>query len=96
MVLGKKTAAPDQARRLTAQQLEQDHADPQLAAALTALSGRLAKGTYTPVGKTRAAMQAILLRREVIKQAREELQKNLDKLEKELEGLEKQVGNKEK
>ena len=63
------------------------HADPQLAAALKAMTARLTDGAFAKVGKGNAVMLAQQARRAELERRRDELRKNIDKLDQELNEL---------
>lgn len=81
-------------KALTDEEIARDLADPQLAAALRAMTAKVTKGEFEKVGKSNAAQNAALERREKIQQEREQLIKNLEKVNKELADLDKSIGEK--
>src|SRR5262249_21580700 len=73
----------------TVEWIEKDQSDPQLAAALKAMAGRLKGKEFPKVGKPQAALLAETARREELQRRREGLQKELEKVNKELNDLPK-------
>jgi hypothetical protein len=74
--------------KATIESVEKDQSDPQLAAALKSMIGRL-KGEFPKVGKPVAALVADLARREELERRRDALQKEMEKVNKELKELQK-------
>ena len=81
-------------RPLTPERIAEEHADPQLAASLRAMIGKVTTGEMPRVGKSVTDMKARLARVEEIRKRRDELMKNLDHLNRELADLEKGEGEK--
>jgi hypothetical protein len=75
---------------VTPRVLEEEHADPQLAAALRTLVARLTGGEFIPVGRPGAAGEAARL--EELRGRREELLRNLRRLEGDIEELQQTLG----
>jgi carboxyl-terminal processing protease len=87
---GKGAAAP---ARLTPNVLEEQYADPQLAAAQRTLVAKLTGGEFLKVGQANPAYDAPA-RLETLRQQREALLKDLQKLDSEIEAARKGAGKK--
>jgi carboxyl-terminal processing protease len=83
---------PKGAGRLTAKIIEEQHADPQLAAALRTMVAKLTGGEFIKVGKDNALLLDHVLRIEEMRQRREQLLQNLKTLEREIADLQQVVG----
>jgi carboxyl-terminal processing protease len=90
-VLGPK-GEPAARPEVTADWLETEQADPQLAAALKALSSRLATGEFAKVSQLTAAQIEQFLKREDLHRRRQAVLENLERLKGELAELEKEAG----
>ncbi len=75
--------------KVTVEWIEKEQSDPQLAAALKAMAGRLKGKEFPKVGKPMAALLAETARREELLRKRESLQKEVEKVNKELSELPK-------
>jgi hypothetical protein len=75
--------------KVTSEWIEKEQSDPQLAAALKAMVGRLKGKEFPKVGKPQAALLAETARREELERKREALQKEMEKVNKELNDLPK-------
>ena len=87
-----KEDQPKRPARLTAQIIEDQHADPQLAAALRTMVARLTGGEFIKVGKDNALLVDHVLRIQEMRQRREQLLSNLKTLEREIADLQQVVG----
>jgi carboxyl-terminal processing protease len=83
---------PTKQEKVTPQALEDQYADPQLAAALRAMTSKLTTGAFEKVGKSNAVMLATLGRLEEARKRREQLLKSLEQVNQEVADLEKTVG----
>jgi carboxyl-terminal processing protease len=79
---------------VTPEMIEKDLADPQLAAGLRAVLGKLDKGEWPIVGKSNASELAKLTKKQGLIRQRELLQERLTEIEKELGKLEEAPGDK--
>jgi carboxyl-terminal processing protease len=86
-VVGRPPAAAAAPRAVTPAWLEEQEHDPQLAAALKALSSRLQTGNYTKVSTLTAAQIQQFLKRDEIEQRRDVAAKNLQRIDEELAAL---------
>jgi carboxyl-terminal processing protease len=87
---------PAEAPKVTPAVVRERYADPQLAAGLETLTAKLTDGAFVKVGKSDAALQAHLAKREEVRKRRDALLKDLDRLNKELADLEKTIGEEKK
>jgi carboxyl-terminal processing protease len=78
---GPKEQQPAAAAMLTPKILEENHADPQLAAALRSMIARVTTGTFAKVGKDNAVMVNHVVRLEEMRERREELLRHLTELD---------------
>ncbi|MDH3583422.1 MAG: S41 family peptidase [Phycisphaerae bacterium] len=85
---GAPAAAPPKA---TPKWLEEERADPQLAAALRTMLARLDGGKFTAVGRANATLQAHVTQRATLETSRDNLQKALDKVNTQLKELEQSI-----
>jgi hypothetical protein len=77
---------------LTPKVIEENHADPQLAAALRSMTARLTGGEFLKVGQDDGLVLEQAMRLEEMRQRRQELQRNMSQLEKEMADLQKGLG----
>jgi carboxyl-terminal processing protease len=89
--LGKEDR-PKEPKRLTAKVIEEQHADPQLAAALRSMTARLTGGDFLKVGRDSGLLQDHLLRIEDMHRRREHLLANLKTLERDIADLQQVIG----
>jgi carboxyl-terminal processing protease len=80
--------------RLTPRLIEEQHADPQLAAALRTMIARVTSGDYVKVGQAIDVLQDHVRQLEEMRQRREVLLKNLNQLDEEISNLQKGVDKK--
>jgi carboxyl-terminal processing protease len=80
----------------TPQSIEEQHADPQLAAALNTLIARLTTGEFVKVGRSGSAEIERFLKREDVERRREAVLQNLQQLDRELADLEQEAPAKTK
>jgi carboxyl-terminal processing protease len=84
-ILGlRKDEQPSAPARLTPRIIEEQHADPQLAAALRTLVARLTGGEFIKVGKSQAALESTTQRLEEMRRRREALLDDLGRLDREI------------
>jgi carboxyl-terminal processing protease len=81
---------------LTPKTIEENHADPQLAAALRSMTARLTGGEYLKVGKDDGLLLEQALRLEEMHRRREELLRSMSQLEREMAELQKEGAGQEK
>jgi carboxyl-terminal processing protease len=91
IIAGKDNEEAKHATEVTADWLEQQQADPQLAAALKALTARLKTGQFAPVSKLTAAQREQFIKRDEVEERRETVLSDLAQLDKELAALPKQA-----
>ncbi len=72
---------------VTPEMLKKDLADPQLAAALTAIQGKIFKGSWTTVGQSNAPALAKQNKHDSLARQREQLKTRLEQVEKELDKM---------
>jgi carboxyl-terminal processing protease len=92
----KKEERPKWPARLTPKIIEEQHADPQLAAALRTMTARLTGGEFIKVGQPGAVAQDHALRLEEMRQRRETLQRDLQQLERAISDLQALTGKNDK
>jgi carboxyl-terminal processing protease len=92
LVQGKKDARG--AVRLTPQMVEDQHADPQLAAALRSMTARLTGGEFLKVGKDNGLLLDQALHLEEMRNRRERLIESINELEREMAELQHGPGRK--
>jgi carboxyl-terminal processing protease len=88
----KEDELPKAPARLTPKIIEEQHADPQLAAALRAMVARVTGGEFLKVGKDNAALADVALRLEEMRQRRDQLQQSVKQLEREIAEMQKAAG----
>ncbi|HEX5691188.1 MAG TPA: hypothetical protein VFX76_14340, partial [Roseiflexaceae bacterium] len=86
-IVGGKADADSANAPVTAARLEEQERDPQLAAALKALIGRLQSGAYTKISQLSAAQIEQFLKRDEIEQRRASAAAALQKIDEELAQL---------
>jgi carboxyl-terminal processing protease len=77
---------------LTPKMIEENHADPQLAAALRSMTARLTGGEFLKVGKDNGILLDQAVRLEEMRQRREDLLRSMNQLEREMAELQQGVG----
>ena len=77
----KKDAKAQASAGLTARVIEERHADPQLAAALTTMLGRLSTGSFPKVGKDNSILMDQAFRIEELRQRRKQLVQQLSEID---------------
>jgi carboxyl-terminal processing protease len=87
----KEDELPKAPARLTPKIIEEQHADPQLAAALRAMVARITGGEFLKVGKDNAAL-ADQTRLEEMRQRRDQLLQSVKQLEREIAEMQKAAG----
>jgi carboxyl-terminal processing protease len=87
-IIGKRDAnGSDSNPAATAESIEKQEADPQLAAALKTLQGRLTNGQFTRISNLNAAEIDTILKREDVERRRVAVLKDLEDLDRELANL---------
>ena len=76
---------------MTAQYIEQELSDPQLAAAYKALVGRLQTGKFQPVGQSNATLLAHLTEKAALERARTRLQQEMARLDERLKQVQEKI-----
>ncbi len=87
-IIGDPAPADARTTDLSPELIAQDHADPQLAAALRTLTAKLTTGEFEKVGKSAAEAEQYAQRRGEVERRREGLLKNIQELDRELKSLE--------
>ncbi len=72
---------------ITPQWIDENLADPQLAAALTTITAKITQGQFIPVGKSNATLLAHITKRGNLKRAQSLILEELDEIDKELQRL---------
>jgi carboxyl-terminal processing protease len=89
-VIGKRPGdGPGQSAEVTAEWIERQQADPQLAAALKTLTARLTSGEFAKVSNLSPAQIDMFLKRDDVQRRRASVLENLEQLNRELADLEK-------
>jgi carboxyl-terminal processing protease len=83
----KRANGPKSPPKLTPKVIEENHADPQLAAALRSMTARLTGGDYLKVGKENGLLLDQASRLEEMRHQREELERRMNQLEREITEL---------
>jgi len=90
-IIGRRSGdALGQTAEVTAASIEEQQADPQLAAALKTLTARLTSGEFAKVSTIAPAQIETFLKREDVQQRRDSVLENLERLNRELADLEKE------
>lgn len=76
---------------MTAEYLEKELSDPQLAAAYKALSGKLQTGEFKAVGQSNATLLAHLTEKAALERARERLQEDLSRVDERLKQVQDKI-----
>jgi carboxyl-terminal processing protease len=84
-----KDEQPPIPARLTPKMIEEQYADPQLAAALRSMVAKITGGEFIKVGMENALQNEHATRLEELRQRREQLQQSMSKLDKEITDLQK-------
>lgn len=83
--------SPGAAEPITAEYLETELADPQLAGAYRAILGKLQNGEYAAVGESNATLMAHMTEKAALERARDTLQERLDSVNKRLKEIDAKV-----